>query len=403
MKIELDFSISENIWQLLNLLEKNGGAPRFVGGIVRDILYKEISQNTEDNPRGNTDIDIATKLKPDELMSLFEANDVKFVDIGSEFGTVIAVIDGQNIEITTLRLDINCDGRHAEVEFTDDFKEDAKRRDFTINAMSYCPYNKEIYDYFGGVEDLKAGIVRFIGKPAERIKEDHLRILRFFRFSDRYSINLDNESYEACLENLGLVKGLSAERILLELTKMIQSKTSSRIFSIMQESKLLSKIFGDIELDFELLSQMEITDYNLRFAALLNKAEAKVLSQLLKNLRFSKKDMKQIQDLVQFRHDNGDLQNVGIKSIKPLFLRLWIDNRNIDLFSWISLACRNRSFSEIMQITNSDTKPQFPIDGNDLIGRGLKGPEISKAIDKLKHAWIESEFKLIKDDLLSDV
>ena len=154
---------------------------RFVGGCVRNsLLQKE-----------NTDIDLATVKKPQEVMNLLKNANIRVVDTGIKYGTVTAVIDGQAFEITTLRRDLKCDGRYAEVEFTDDWEEDASRRDFTINAMS-CDLDGKLYDYFSGKEDLAAGLVRFVGDANERVEEDVLRILRFFRFNAYFAHDFDS-------------------------------------------------------------------------------------------------------------------------------------------------------------------------------------------------------------------
>ena len=175
--------------RLLAALGADQGLTRYVGGAVRDdLLGLPVS-----------DIDLATRLRPDEVVARLEAAKIKAVPTGIDHGTVTAVSDGHPFEITTLRRDVSTDGRRAVVDFTDDWEQDAARRDFTINALSADPLTGELFDYFGGLEDLKTRHVRFIGDPLQRIAEDHLRILRFFRFHARFgSGTLDDAALEAC-------------------------------------------------------------------------------------------------------------------------------------------------------------------------------------------------------------
>src|SRR6478736_2088371 len=162
--------------RVLDALGADEGLTRYVGGAVRDdLLGLPIS-----------DIDLATRLTPDEVVRRLEKARIKAVPTGIDHGTITAISDGHPFEITTLRRDVSTDGRRATVAFTDDWKEDAARRDFTINALSADPRNGEIFDYFDGLDDLEARRVRFIGDPLQRIAEDHLRILRFFRFHARF-------------------------------------------------------------------------------------------------------------------------------------------------------------------------------------------------------------------------
>ena len=177
----------------MDVLTADGVPARFVGGCVRDALLG----GTTDQ---GVDLDVATPLLPEEVIERLEAAEIKAIPTGLKHGTVTALVEGQPYEITTLRKDVACDGRHADVQFTDDFELDARRRDFTINAMS-TDRRGQLFDYFGGWEDLKAGRIRFVGDADERVREDYLRILRFFRFYARYGRPpADQEALEACRE-----------------------------------------------------------------------------------------------------------------------------------------------------------------------------------------------------------
>ena len=184
---------------------------RWVGGAVRDTLLGADVQ----------DIDAATRLPPDEVMKRLAAAGIRTVPTGIAHGTVTALMDGSNVEVTTLRHDVSTDGRRATVSFAQDWREDAARRDFTINALFAHPQTLEIEDHFGGVEDLISGRVRFIGDARQRIREDHLRILRYFRFQARFGAELDSEAEEACAELAATLKGLSRERVGWELQNLL--------------------------------------------------------------------------------------------------------------------------------------------------------------------------------------
>ena len=205
---------------VVKALTADGADVRFVGGCVRDALLG----------RESADIDIGTPDPPERVMGLLEGAGIetRTVPRGIAHGTVTAIAGGNRYEITTLRRDERTDGRHAEVAFTDDWEQDAARRDFTINAMSVTP-DGVLHDYFGGQEDLEAGRVRFVGDPATRIAEDHLRLLRFFRFFAWYGKGEpDEEALDACRAEAHRIQTLSGERVQAEMLKMLKAPTSYR-------------------------------------------------------------------------------------------------------------------------------------------------------------------------------
>jgi tRNA nucleotidyltransferase (CCA-adding enzyme) len=201
--------------KLQHIIESYGYKTMAAGGFVRDFLLK----------RSYKDIDLATQAKPEKLIEIFEKEDIKYVPTGLQHGTITAIVDGHNIEVTTLRVDTECDGRHAQVSYTDDFALDAKRRDFTINAMFMDLKTLKIYDYVNGKQDLDNKIIRFVGNPIDRINEDALRILRYYRFIAVLGFtDIDKESDKACKESLDLLDNISKERIHDEFIKMIKSE-----------------------------------------------------------------------------------------------------------------------------------------------------------------------------------
>src|SRR5688572_9867228 len=198
--------------RLLRALGAAKGETRFVGGCVRDTLL-DVEVN---------DIDLATRILPDRVMAKLQAAGIKAVPTGLAHGTVTAVANGRAVEVTTLRRDVATDGRRATIAYTENWQEDAARRDFTINALSADPASGEIFDYFGGIPDLKARRVRFIGDPLTRIAEDHLRILRFFRFHALFGAGEpDAAGLAACATRANDLMALSRERISDELLKLL--------------------------------------------------------------------------------------------------------------------------------------------------------------------------------------
>src|SRR5881275_1593374 len=223
--------------RLLAALGADQGLTRYVGGAIRDDLLR----------LPVSDIDLATRIAPDEVMARLEKARIKAVPTGIEHGTITAVSDAHPFEITTLRRDVSTDGRRATVAFTDDWREDAARRDFTINALFADPLTGEITDYFGGLGDLEHRHIRFIGDPLQRIAEDHLRILRFFRFHARFgSGEPDAAALEACTRRANDLMALSRERIADELLKLLAVTDPAPTVAIMLGHGILRPVLPEI-------------------------------------------------------------------------------------------------------------------------------------------------------------
>ncbi|WP_299323518.1 CCA tRNA nucleotidyltransferase [Parasphingopyxis sp.] len=223
---------------LLAALDAAEGKVRYVGGAVRDTLLKIDVQ----------DVDCATVFPPEETARRIEQAGLKAVPTGIKHGTITAILpEKRTIEVTTLRRDVATDGRHAEVEYSEDWREDAARRDFTINALSADPLTGEIFDYFGGKPDLEAHRVRFIGDPAERIAEDHLRILRFFRFHARFGSGApDAEGLAAAAKHANSLMALSRERIADELLKTLALPDPSETVALMIDQGIFAPVLPEI-------------------------------------------------------------------------------------------------------------------------------------------------------------
>ena len=222
------------IFKIFDIVRNCGGVLRFVGGAVRDAIAG----------RKSFDIDLSTDLSPEELLEACEDAGVKTVPIGLKFGTLGVVVNGNVLEITSLRKDVITDGRHAIVEFTDDWKEDASRRDLTINAV-YADEKGNVFDYYDGISDLEKGVVRFIGDPDQRIKEDYLRILRFFRFHSLFAkTKYDKKALNACIDNREGLEKISIERIRDELIKIILTPNAPKVFATMLDNDILQNWLG---------------------------------------------------------------------------------------------------------------------------------------------------------------
>src|SRR5689334_15086971 len=279
--------------RLLKALAASEGQTRYVGGAVRDDLL-DLPVN---------DVDLATRLEPIDVMSRLENARIKAVPTGIDHGTVTAVSDGHPFEITTLRRDVSTDGRRATVAFTDDWKEDAARRDFTINALSADPQTGELFDYFGGLTDLQNRHIRFIGDPLQRIAEDHLRILRFFRFHARFGSGAPDEAaLDACTQRANDLMALSRERIADELLKLLAVSDPAPTVRIILGRGILRPILPEI--GREGLSQLEsliaaeqeagIKPHALRRLAGLLPREPALADDIGSRLRLSNKARKRL-------------------------------------------------------------------------------------------------------------
>ncbi|MDQ4087719.1 MAG: CCA tRNA nucleotidyltransferase, partial [Pseudomonadota bacterium] len=277
--------------RLLRVLGADGRKTRFVGGCVRDtLLGLEVS-----------DIDLATQLRPDEVMARLGAARIKAVPTGIAHGTVTAVIAGRPVEVTTLRRDVATDGRRATIAFTDDWREDAARRDFTINALSADPGDGQIFDYFDGVADLEARRVRFIGDPLVRIAEDHLRILRFFRFHARFGTGPpDPQALEACSSRANDLMALSRERIADELLKLLGLPDPSATVELMIARGILKPVLPEIASAAPLAALVEaerragIAGAAVRRLAALLPADPDVAAGVAARMRLSKRQAKRL-------------------------------------------------------------------------------------------------------------
>lgn len=365
--------------EVLSLLRSAGGKARVVGGAVRDSLLS----------RANYDIDIVVDLLPERVTHILSEANIHVIPTGITYGTVTALLYNEKFEITTLRKDVNCDGRYAEVEFTDDFMEDATRRDFTINALSYCPFENKIYDYFNGIGDLYNSKVVFIGQALCRIQEDYLRILRFFRFSCYYAKALDANGLRACIEMKENLKSLSKERIKLELDKLVVADNGPNILQQMFDHGILQIVLPVVEFNREIF-QRSASLLNIRYSLLFYHIKDLALSTLI-NLKFSRKEADKILSLInfaRFKHNDFTLK------------KMWIENEDYEQYLMVLLALGKINNSTVRNFCNLSIKPVFPITGHDLHNLNIHGKNVGILLAKLKDYWIKSNFIANKDQLL---
>ena len=357
------------------------GKARYVGGAVRDTL---LGQEVKD-------VDIATPLLPENVMERLRAADIKVIPTGIEHGTVTAVLPDGPVEITTLRRDVSTDGRRATVAFSDDWKEDAARRDFTINALFVEPETLEIYDYFDGIEDLNTGTIRFIGSATQRIAEDHLRIMRYFRFIARIGNSpVDEGAYEACRRAARELTKLSRERIADELMKLLAVKDPLYAIEEMLNGDIFDYIVSEVDPEaVVILSPLMLREEEYgfapnsvrRLAGLLPKDIAKT-GEITKGLRFSKKLQKAVANRLGF--ENADPERISALA----YYRGAEAARDIAL-----LFATDENLGRCLSILEGWQKPEFPLKGGDLIAMGLEpGPIVAATLAAIEQAWIDEKF-----------
>jgi len=364
----------EGLTELCDVLGAAEGKVRFVGGAVRDTLIGiDVA-----------DVDLATTYSPERVIALLKANGIKVVPTGLAHGTVTAVLPGGvPVEVTTLRCDVATDGRHATVAFTDDWQDDAARRDFTMNALYADPLTGRIFDYFGGIDDLEARRVRFIGDPLKRIAEDHLRILRFFRFHARFGDAPDQAGLDACAERANDLMALSRERIAAELLRLLVAVHAVRVVELMIGQGIFLPVLPEIDSSarLERLAVREaeagIAPDPIRRLAALIPADKKVADDVGARLKLSKVERRR---LINAAEPAGDepATVIGYRLGKTLA----IDR----------LLLSDRAENEAASLIDWEA-PALPLTGGALVERGLrKGPEVATTLRLVEEQWIAEGF-----------
>ncbi|VXC98679.1 CCA tRNA nucleotidyltransferase [Sphingomonas sp. 8AM] len=356
--------------RLIDALDGANGMARWVGGAVRDSLLG----------LPVADIDLATRFAPEEVVRRLEAAGIKAVPTGIAHGTVTAVSEGTVVEVTTLRRDVATDGRHAVVAFSDDWREDAARRDFTMNALYADPLTGALFDWFGGLDDLAARRVRFIGDPYRRIAEDHLRILRFFRFHARFGDTVDAAGLEACVARANDLMALSRERIAAELLKLLVAPGAVPVVALMVSRGIFRPVLPEIDAGgvtrLTALVGREAAagvapDAIRRLASLVAPEAAEGVGARLK---LSNSDRKR---LIQSTAGGGGegARALGYRvGLESAIDRLLLAGEDLhDLIGW--------------------QRPSLPIGGGALVARGLaKGPDVARTLRAIEDRWIAEDF-----------
>ncbi len=373
-------------------LEAQGGkgCVRFVGGSVRNALMG----------RNISDLDLSTQLTPDETEGALKAAGIKSVPTGKQFGTITAVIDVENIpqlfEITSLREDVETDGRRAVVKYTTDWEKDAQRRDFYLNAL-YADIDGTVYDPTGeGIADAQTGRVRFIGEAEQRIREDYLRILRFFRFTAGYSHDFDQPSLEACIRLMDGIDGLSGERIWQEIGKMLALSNPINAFETLSGSGIMHHVLPGWTHDAKTLPELSAMigltpDVPRRLMALLDNGiglDEAHIAAVQARLKFSNVLLDR---LVRAGRAAAELAEVDEGVLKRLIYAR--GRQAVEDAVYLIAAHLGRSPQGLLAHIAVLEVPVFPLKGADLIARGVKpGRMLGEHLKQIETEWLNHDF-----------
>jgi poly(A) polymerase len=383
---------------LFAALNVDGHETRAVGGAVRNTLMGLPVR----------EIDFATTATPEEVAAFARKAGLKPVPTGVEHGTMTVVVEGQPFEVTTLRRDVETFGRHASVKFTRDWAMDASRRDFTINAL-YASADGAVHDPLGGYPDVVAKRVRFIGSARERIREDYLRILRFFRFTADYGRDPDAEGMSACIAERDGLRKLSAERIRAELLRILAAREPLRALEPMSEAGFLTSLLGGVVRIGHVARMVAIEAENglprdpVRGLGALGLMVEEDARRLTERLRLSNAESARLETMAAAKPViSGD---TGALAIKAALYRLG-QSRFCDrlLIAWARSGATpgDAAWRAHLALPDRWQPPSFPLRGEDLIAAGIeRGPKLGALLRQLEEAWISSDFTLDRAGLLA--
>jgi poly(A) polymerase len=386
--------------RLLAALGARSRPARFVGGCVRDALLGRDLADRE--------LDLATPELPHAVQQLLKDAGIRAILTGLDHGTVTAVIGKWRFEITTLRRDVSTDGRRATVAFTDDFREDAARRDLTINAMS-CDAEGRLFDYFDGRADLAAGRIRFVGDAAVRIAEDYLRILRFFRFFALYGREpVDSEALQACAVATGEIKRLSGERIQVEMSRLLQAQDPLPALRLMAEAGVLEQVVSE-PVAFERLSRLlrlaPEADALLRLAALLRPppAEFATAAWVAERWRLSNEERDRLMQLVEAPLPSlAALPAERRRALHQMGKSVYLDL--VRLAAADSAGDPGTGLVGAVAEAERWMPKRLPVTGDDVTGLGLApGPRVGELLRALEAWWVERDFRPGRDACLAEL
>jgi poly(A) polymerase len=366
---------------------------RYVGGCIRKIIKKELVD----------DIDLATNLRPTEVCEALKKNAINYYETGIEHGTITAIIDDHKFEITSLRKDISTDGRHATVDFSSDWKEDAARRDFSINSI-YSDKEGNLFDPHNGKKDLENGYIKFIGDAENRIKEDYLRILRYIRFFVNYSNHKHNpQIIKIIKKNIGGVSKLSSERLLDELKKMSKSDGFKKLFSDKESLELIEIIFPQLKNLDSFKKQNTYAQNNLFKVDFIFLLSLMIVDgsdnadYFIYKFNISKKDQKRLKLIDFFYKTNVNIKNFTEKNFNKIFYyngkQAVIDIINFKLFKSNKVE---KDLIKLMEVYKDKIKPTMPIGANVLMSKYNipEGKILGNKLKILEELWVQNGFKI---------
>lgn len=374
---------------VMKALHDGGAAARFVGGCVRDALLG----------RPIRDIDIATDAPPERVMALMHAAGFAVVPTGVAHGTVTAIVGGVAFEVTTLRNDVETDGRHATVAFTDDWEADAARRDLTMNALS-LESDGTLHDPFGGRADLLAGRVRFVGDPVLRITEDVLRLLRFFRFQAHYGrVPPDNAALAACRKMAPMLKALSAERVRAELLKLLEAPDPVPTLAQMSDIGVLAHFLPEAS-NIDRLARL------LRIEAMMALAPVDPLRRLAALLRVDIEGVKDIAGRLRLSNAERDYLAMSVRldlvpPLNPAARRRYLYRFGVSAFrervllGWAdAVDPLDADWHDLLSAADDWQPVSFPLTGEDILERNvLRGPDVGALLAAVEDWWIAGDFQ----------
>ena len=366
---------------------------RYVGGCVRKIIKKQIVD----------DIDLATNLKPSEVCDALKKKEINFYETGIEHGTVTAIIDNNKYEITSLRKDISTDGRHAKVEFSIDWKEDAARRDFSINSI-YSDKDGNLFDPYNGKKDLEEGNVNFIGDAESRVKEDYLRILRYVRFF----INYSNQSHDPKIikiikRNIGGVSKLSSERLLDEFKKLTKSNAFLKIFNDKTCLELIKIIFPQLtnldnfmKLNSHAKENLSKVDFIFLLSLMIVDGTDNT-DYFIYKFNLSKKDQKRLKSINFFYKENVNVKYFNEKNFNKIFYyngkQTVLDIINFKLFSSVKVE---KKLLKLIEIYKNKILPTFPISAKTIMAKYNipEGKILGNKLKLIEETWVQNSFQI---------
>ena len=396
-----DWLGAEETHAVVDALTAEGAEARFVGGCVRDAVLG----------RPVRDIDIATPEPPDRVVEMLEAAGIHAVPTGIDHGTVTAVVGAAHFEVTTLRLDVETYGRRAQVRYTDDWLADAGRRDFTVNTL-YCDLEGRLYDPYGGLADLRAGRIRFVGAAEERIREDVLRLLRFFRFRAHYGMGPpDDEGLNACIRLAPLLVDLSGERVAGEMLRLLEAPDPIVEIARMIEGGVMAYLLPRaVRIDrLRALVAVETglgeADSLRRLGALLERDSAEAVSDRLVLSNAERARLARMNEpAAAIGHDLGAqaqrlaIYRLGSEAFRDLVLLAWAED------SAGTEPAHEAAWRAMLETVKCWESPELPARGRDALALGLTpGPAVGEALSQVEAWWIAGDFEADRSAVLDEL